>query len=170
MATDKNNETYNEEFSNTVRIIKILIDIGTTVLRECFPIFINKAANDKANLFSNKQFKDKTELFQEILNDPNEKLSKEQSEKLKKGDIAKFDITLFFLVYKHFLKQHSKELKYIKKIKDLVEVLPKILGLICSTFFYSKSNKTSKKPHVLCRPKYFLYDYFYFHLQYRISS
>jgi len=114
MANSKNNETYTEEFRNTVRIIKILIDIGKKELKECFPIFI-----DKANSYSNKKYKDKTELFQEILNNPNENLFDLQRDKLKKGDIAKFDITLFALVYRHILKHQSKEFKYIKKIKDI---------------------------------------------------
>jgi hypothetical protein len=112
MASSKEKETYTEEFRNQVRIIKILIDIGTGVLKECFPILANKA-------FANKLYKDKRALFDKILKDPRVDLFDEQRKKLQTGDISKFDITLFFVIYKHFLKRDSKEFEYVKKIKDI---------------------------------------------------
>jgi len=76
-----------------VRIIKILIDIGTQLLRDCFNILIVKPKGLSRNIYRNKG-----ELFDEILNDPRTfaKLLPEQKVKLKNGDISKFGISLFF--------------------------------------------------------------------------
>ena len=63
------------------------------LLRDCFNILIVKAKGLSGNIYRNKG-----ELFDEILIDPRTfaKLFPEQKVKLQNGDILKFDISLFF--------------------------------------------------------------------------
>ena len=76
------------------------------LLRDCFNILIVKAKGLSRNIYRNKG-----ELFDEILNDPRTfaKLFPEQKVKLKNGDISKFGISLFFCGLQNLLWPFSKE-------------------------------------------------------------